>query len=99
MCIYIYIYNAKVSDLFCFDSDILYFSYLCRITLLEYEVYSVKLCSCSQTLYICICYVFLMLLSFLYELERYSNRGCHSPSCAALRYIADKSLRSKLCNV
>ena len=36
MCIYIY--NAKVSDLFCFDSDILYFSYLCRITLLEYEV-------------------------------------------------------------
>ena len=56
MCIYIY--NAKVPDLFCFDSDILYFSYLCRITLLEYEVYSVKLCSCSQTLYICICYVF-----------------------------------------
>lgn len=36
MCIYIY--NAKVSDLFYFDSDILYFSYLCRITLLEYEV-------------------------------------------------------------
>ena len=56
MCIYIY--NAKVSDVFYFDSDILYFSYLCRITLLEYEVYSVKLCSCSQTLYICICYVF-----------------------------------------
>ena len=36
MCIYIY--NAKVSDLFCFDSDILYFFNLCGFTLLEYEV-------------------------------------------------------------